>query len=136
MQCVNSYRNKDFQCKPISDSKFNLSTFFSTLQTATSTRDDKRSILSHADAAELRREPGPISFISRKDRREHRERVAKPALAIRRVHSAKTTSCEPSAMQPILRILRSLRETRNSRRRKVCIKAVFRKTNHPFYSIN
>ena len=32
MQCVNSYRNKDFQCKPISDSKFNLSTFFSTLQ--------------------------------------------------------------------------------------------------------
>jgi len=32
LQCVNSYRNKDFQCKPISDSKFNLSTFFSTLQ--------------------------------------------------------------------------------------------------------
>ena len=31
LQCVNSYRNKDFQCKPISDSKFNLSTFFSTL---------------------------------------------------------------------------------------------------------
>ena len=37
LQCVNSYRNKDFQCKPISDSKFNLSTFFSTLQQTTST---------------------------------------------------------------------------------------------------
>ena len=28
---VNSYRNKDSQCKPIQDSKFNLSTYFSTL---------------------------------------------------------------------------------------------------------
>ena len=37
LQCVNSYRNKDFQCKPISDSKFNLSTFFSTLHKKAST---------------------------------------------------------------------------------------------------
>ena len=37
LQCVNSYRNKDFQCKPISDSKFNLSTFFSTLHVTIST---------------------------------------------------------------------------------------------------